>query len=510
MSKKMSRTLLEKIEVLDRVKMEPRGTPLRELARRLGVKKSTLGDIIASEMKLRHTASSLAEGDVGLRKKRDRKGKDPQVEHALLLWFQRASTEGQLLNGPILKAKAESLARDLGKPGFTVTDGWFSRWKARNNIVYRLLPGELKTAAVEGADTSSALLSSYAADDTYNAEETGLYYRAAPDGSLYFHRTVLSGVKRAMDSIALMVCANMTGSDRRKLLVIGKSQCPRCMKGVDLTVLPVIYKANKMAWMTRGIFKDWLMQWDTELVEQGRKILVFMDSAPCHLPIPTLENICLELIPPDTTLIQPMGQGVIRNLKLSYREELRKRPLDAIEGNVISPHATVGEVVRHISLLDAIGMVARAWESMKPKMISDCFAKAGFVTGDAAPCTEAEGRTSAEAEGERQITDQFLDIDADLLCRDPQDHEAIVTEAVAAERLLVENDSDSDSEENEAPSVTAGTALTGLREAESFLLKSGLYGKCSNALHDIVASIRERRHTDLVQSDLREVFNKKV
>uniref|UniRef100_H3AHT4 HTH CENPB-type domain-containing protein n=1 Tax=Latimeria chalumnae TaxID=7897 RepID=H3AHT4_LATCH len=355
MSKKVCLMLPQKLEVLDRVKKEPPGTPLREQARRLNVKKSTLADLIANEQKLCDTAATLIKGDVGLHEKRKHEGKDPEVDHALLMWLQRVSIKGLPLNGPILRVIAESLACDLGKSDFFATEGWFHCWKVRHNIVYKRAHGELKSANLEGADYWSKtklqeLLSSYNAEDIYNADETGLYYRATPDGSMVFCKTALSSSKKAMDRIMLLVCANMNGSNRCKLPVIGKSQRPRYVKGVDPATLPVTSKSNKMAWMTGMIFEDWLTQWDKELVRKGRTILILLDNAPSHPSISTLKNICLQ----------------------------RKHIIDAIHANIISTQATVAEVACHITLLDAVGMAARAWDSLKPVTTSNCFHKAGF------------------------------------------------------------------------------------------------------------------------------------
>jgi len=55
----------------------------------------------------------------------------------------------------------------------------------------------------------------------------------------------------------LMVNFNVKkqNGEKHKLMVIGN---PRCFKGVK--TLPVDYKANKSAWMTAVIFKDWLIK----------------------------------------------------------------------------------------------------------------------------------------------------------------------------------------------------------------------------------------------------------
>ena len=70
----------------------------------------------------------------------------------------------------------------------------------------------------------------------------------------------------------------MSGTDKRKLLVIGKSSKPRCSKGIRMESLPVQYYVNKNAWMTSGIFKNWLMSWDMELQYKERTILLLVDS----------------------------------------------------------------------------------------------------------------------------------------------------------------------------------------------------------------------------------------
>jgi len=54
----------------------------------------------------------------------------------------------------------------------------------------------------------------------------------------------------------------MDGSEKLNPLVIGngKSKNPRCFKYVK--TLPVEYNANKDAWITGDIWKDWLKHLD--------------------------------------------------------------------------------------------------------------------------------------------------------------------------------------------------------------------------------------------------------
>jgi hypothetical protein len=67
----------------------------------------------------------------------------------------------------MLKKKSEELAKKLGHDDFKATDG----------------------ADVVGAEEWKSkkvpeLLQKFCADDIYRADETGLFYRAMPDGSL--------------------------------------------------------------------------------------------------------------------------------------------------------------------------------------------------------------------------------------------------------------------------------------------------------------------------------------
>ena len=61
-----------------------------------------------------------------------------------------------------------------------------------------------------------------------------------------------------MERITVLCCLNLTGTDKCKLLVIGKSLRPRSFKNVNVDNLPVTYRANKKAWMTSQIFTEWL------------------------------------------------------------------------------------------------------------------------------------------------------------------------------------------------------------------------------------------------------------
>ena len=143
-----------------------------------------------------------------------------------------------------------------------------------------------------------------------------MYYLATPDGSLCYSHKKLSGSKKAMERITVLCCSNLTGTDKCKLLVIRKSLRSHFVKNVNVDNLPVTYCANKKAWITSQIYTEWLAAWGLYLTKVNLEILLLVDNCTAHPHVSTLKNIQLEFLPPNaTSLIQPMDQGIIKNLK---------------------------------------------------------------------------------------------------------------------------------------------------------------------------------------------------
>jgi DDE superfamily endonuclease len=66
--------------------------------------------------------------------------------------------------------------------------------------------------------------------------------------------------------------------------------------------LPVAYRSNSKAWITFDLFAEWLKTVDTIMGVRKKKILLLIDSAPCHGKEPlSLENITIHFLPPNTT-----------------------------------------------------------------------------------------------------------------------------------------------------------------------------------------------------------------
>ena len=90
-------------------------------------------------------------------------------------------------------------------------------------------------------NTLFPLLQRYDPSDVFNADETGLHWRLMPDKTHAVSGETCTGGKKSKERITLLVCANMTGTERLPLLAI--------------QTLPVDYDANKNSWMTASIFE---------------------------------------------------------------------------------------------------------------------------------------------------------------------------------------------------------------------------------------------------------------
>ncbi|CAH3978477.1 unnamed protein product [Pieris brassicae] len=133
-----------------------------------------------------------------------------------------------------------------------------------------------------------ALCEGYTTEEIFNADETGLFYNLTPDKTLKFKGEECKGGKLSKTRITVLVAANMTGSCKRKLLVIGKAKKPRCFKNIQS--LPVTYENNTRSWMTSQIFEKWLRIWDAELKSGGNKILLLVDNCFKDLSPSQAEN----------------------------------------------------------------------------------------------------------------------------------------------------------------------------------------------------------------------------
>ena len=202
-------------------------------------------------------------------------------------------------------------------------------------------------------DALPDIIKDYEPRDIFNADETGLYWRAILDGTLAFKTAEAAGSKIAKERVTLLLACNMNGSEKLEPLTIGKSRNPRCFKNVKR--LPVDYEANKNSWMTNDIWSEWLKKVDNVMRKRKRNIVMLCDNCTAHGDNVRLTNVKLVYLPPNTTsLIQPMG--IIANFKRHYRSLVLRQLMTTIDqDNESSLRAS--ELSKKLMLLDFLHMV---------------------------------------------------------------------------------------------------------------------------------------------------------
>ncbi|EFA12409.1 Tigger transposable element-derived protein 4-like Protein [Tribolium castaneum] len=163
----------------------------------------------------------------------------------------------------------------------------------------------------------------------------------------------------------------MDGSEKIKLLLIGKSKNPRCFRGTKW--LPVDYESNSKAWMTGFLFEKWLLKLDKKFEAENRKVLMLIDNCSAHPPDlqSKLKSIELKFFPSNaTSKLQPLDQGIIKNLKCYYGRRILMKTISAFEKN---------QQILKLTLMDCVNEVSKAWDiNVKSETITNCFKKAGF------------------------------------------------------------------------------------------------------------------------------------
>ncbi|XP_033110353.1 tigger transposable element-derived protein 6-like [Anneissia japonica] len=252
MATKRKRTELDvamKLRLIDDIES---GMKRIEVAQKYGVGKSTLSDIYRAKDKWK----SKKEESTGA-KFRFVKTKFSDLNQLMLVWFRTARDKNIPISGPLIKAKATQFAEQLNITDFGASDGWLTKWKQRNEIKQVAVCGESgdvdQTIVTEWKSKIADLCAGYQPEEIFNCDETGLYFRALPDRTLAEKQDDVTGIKTSKDRITVMFTCSMAG-EILKPMVINRAENPRCFKNIKKDRLPVVWEANRKAWMTGALF----------------------------------------------------------------------------------------------------------------------------------------------------------------------------------------------------------------------------------------------------------------
>lgn len=383
-------TMEKKLEILTKL---DKGETSTSLARSYNIGKATVADIKKQRNEIMLFTSKMDSSDGLKRRKVIKSAKNQELDKAMETWFTQKRSLNEPISGPLVCEKALEMNEKLGgSEDFKASTGWLQKFKSRHGIRELKIQGESLSADSNAAEKFKETFSAFvkkeelSEDDVYNADETGLNWKALPRKSLASRKeNAACGFKVSKERVTIMTCANAAGTHRLPLLLIGKSKKPRCFKNIKN--LPVTYTAQKSAWMDSKLFLDWfendfiknVKKWRNDNHKTG-KVLLLLDNAPSHPSAEVLNSIDPDFqvmyFPPNvTSLIQPMDQGVIEKFKRMYRKQMLRRLLlnEGTGENVV-------EFSKAMNLKHCCYMVADAWDTLTVENLKNAWKKLWFVS----------------------------------------------------------------------------------------------------------------------------------
>lgn len=502
-------------EKLDIIKKHGQGASATNLAKFYDIGIQTVRDIVKSKEKL-ESFVARADSFTETNTRKSLKGsmyKD--LDSAMVKWFLQKRAEGVPVSGPMCTQQAQFFCDKLHiEEKFCASSGWLHRFKKRHGIRELSIQGEKlsadEVAIVEFCYDLECLIKEHdlKLDQIYNADETGLYWRAMPTRTLAAgNETNAPGYKANKDRLTILCCANASGKHKLKLAMIGKSKNPRALKNINKSLLPVSYYNQSAGWMNADIFKDWFFK---KFVPEVRdfltknnlpaKAVLLLDNAPSHPSADLLKssdgNIFVYFFPPNVTSIaQPMDQGIIEAMKRLYRKDIMMKLLADVD---------INSFWKNLNIKDAIYAVSRAWDGVKDLHIQRAFSKIMTLNEieveevDTVPelstnviCTLAQQVKELTGIEENEI-DEWLHCDAHDLGVEMLNDEEIISK-MADPTTSVTLDENSAEESREAENEKVKVSHSEAERAVNIVLK--YFEEQSNSDDAIILNIKKIKET---------------
>lgn len=506
----------QKLEILDKLE---RGVSVKSLMDEYKVGQSTIYDVKYAKEKLKKLASEREVGpasDVALSRTRMCGVKYDKLDEAVYDWYREQKSTGlKCVRGTEIRGAARKFAELFEIENFQASSGWLFKFYARHDIGNKKMVGESGSADVEAVEPFKEKLKKICLDndiesfEIYNADETGLYWKALPKNTVTSKKEKNApGFKPSKQRISVLFCANADGSHRIKPLVVGNAKRPRALRN-SMDHLPVVWRANKKAWFTQDIFKFWFDSMFCPAVRlfqttkkgktrQEVRAILLLDNAPAHPSVRELRSpdgrIRVEFLPANTTsLIQPMDQSVIQSFKNHYRRLMLDQVLvvELVEpGQVNTCGQRTLENYKLYNLRDVLLNVKNAWDMVKVTTLVNAWKRlitlnaAGRVVGtpelnldeedaDFEGFQVEEMHNLLVASGSTEVTQEDVSEWLNLDSHDPGHGIRTDEEIVADVQLTHDNtaatattsDGGSDEEEEDGPADSTGKKLSKFREA---------------------------------------------
>ncbi|XP_007665107.1 tigger transposable element-derived protein 1 [Ornithorhynchus anatinus] len=376
---------------LDVLKCLDSGERQIDVCKAFGLAGSTVRTIIRNAAKIREfgkTTTPLTAAKLS----RARPPIMVDMERLLSIWIEEQTRRRIPLSFLSIQAKARSLherlQRDLPKGStvdeFKASQGWFDRFNRRAQLHNVAGSGEGAGLNAEGATAFKRTLAKLIAEEGYgprqvfNVDETGLYWKRMPRRTyISVKEKMTPGFKVSKDRLTLLVGGNAAGDFKLKPLVVYHSENPVALRGFSKSFLPVLWKANRKARITRVVFENWFTSYFCPAVKMycaknnlAHKALLLLDSSPGHPT--TLDDLSQDVkvifLPPDTaSILQPMDQGVIADFKARYTHQTFEQAVRAADGEKA---LSLPEFWKDYNIRHAVENIASSWDEITSRAMN--------------------------------------------------------------------------------------------------------------------------------------------
>lgn len=347
---------------------------------------------ISGVLKKRDALHAMVTSELAV--KRQRVLKHPELDRALANWaLYTIQQSNQTVTGNAIKKKAARFAALLypAEEGAETTaaelnfsNGWLDSFRERHGIkgLKRSKEKELVERSLPDLQELTAM---YNPRDIYNFDEFGLFYDMSPDRTL--HEAEVKPRR-----LALAVCVNADGSDRIEPLFVGRVKQPRSFKGHSAHELGFRYESNQKGCTNELVFQKWLQKFDIQMRDEGRNVLLLLDTASSHVVTGlTFEHVNLAFLPPHgIAQLQPLNAGIIAAFKRRYRRMHLGKSLERQEqGGASNIYAA--------DQRRAMEWSRACWADIPDETIQHCWQRTRILGGDM--LSAAQRRKSEHEQG---------------------------------------------------------------------------------------------------------------
>ncbi|GAU92888.1 hypothetical protein RvY_04909 [Ramazzottius varieornatus] len=303
----------------------------------------------------------------------------PEIEEGCLKFLKWARSKRIPIRPVFYRNTATFIASSLRIASFECTNGWYEKFTKRNDINLKWLHGEESSTDLVALekwfrDDLPKILFNIDTKNLPNADETGLWWRNVGIWSLVIGRKQETNMKVAKDRITIFPLCS-AGGEKFALCVIGTAERRRAFQknavhGITVGEYGFSYYFNSTAWMTTAIFNSWLDWLNGEMVKQNRVVLLIVDNFIAH-NVSSRSNVMLHFFPLNCTArAQPLDAGIIKTFKDSFKHHLFQLVFERIP--IVNG---VEDVVKRLTIFDAVDWSIEAWIDVKPSIVVNCFHK---------------------------------------------------------------------------------------------------------------------------------------